>query len=190
MFKPSYLSAQGPHGAYGADEVTPPAESTSEKTTWGTRLTNTQATITTAQDTLTTVQETADSAKGLWDMITASFKKKPKKKTTPPPSVFDKAKAAMTPDEYARFLVGVKSTCGSAPKITSSKSGAYLACASKQADAVLAARNKTQTSFGQNTTDQGTEKKDYTWYYVGGAAGVLALGAAAWYFGIYRPKHK
>ncbi len=50
-----------------------------------------------------------------------------------------------------------------------------------------------QTTELTDQNDQGgltPEEKNYTWYYVGGAVGVLALGAAAWYFGIYRPKHK
>lgn len=202
MFKPSYLSAQGPYGAYGAGEETPPA-GTDEKAKAEEKFDLAKTTCASTFDPET--EETQYNlcvlaAKKVYEAALKEINKRLTQKlaegsdssgsTTKQPDMFSSYKAKMTPEEYALWLSNIKTACGKAPKILNAKDYTkYLLCAKQQAETILAARNNAPTGT-LTKTSLTTEEPNYTWYYVGGAAGVLALGAAAWYFGIYRPKHK
>jgi hypothetical protein len=89
----------------------------------------------------------------------------------------DPYKALLTPEEYARL----NTTCKFSGKLTDLKAfKAYVQCRKQTADQLIAALSKQTASLtGQTLT---TEEKDYTWYYVGGAAALAATGLAVWWF--------
>jgi hypothetical protein len=172
MFQPSYLSAAGPHGAYGADDTAAlPAESTPSAAS---RLDKAQGALSTAQSWVDVGTEASDLAKGIGQAL--GFKPKKKTTTTTAP-VQDPYKALLTPEEYARLTT----TCKFSGKLTDIKAvQAFAKCRKQTADQLIAARSKQTASLtGQTLT---TEEKDYTWYYVGGTAALAATGLAVWWF--------
>jgi len=204
MFKPSYLSAQGPYGAYGADA--PASEAAKEETIkdslykmcdekYGDDFFKRSGCKMAVGAAALLGEAALKKAACEWfDECSQTTTTTTPTTTTPrTPTMSEKFKAQMTAEEYALWLSTVKAKYGPMPiPLTKGFSGqkliAWMNAAQKEGDAILAKRY----SYPQDKKAAGltTEEPNYTWYYVGGVAALAAVVGAGWYFGIYRPKHK
>ncbi len=207
MFKPSYLSDAGSYGAYGVDygddaiygpplPADVPPSGTPEQTKFQQGLTKTQATVTQTSETVGQVKSVVDDIKGLGKALGIGGGKK--KTASPAPSApkdtaLEKIKAALTPEEYARFLSLTATTCGPRPSPLKAKDFMnWMICRQQQADSIIRMRTAQTTTLtstqqtgsgGSGETDQKTsgEEKDNTMLYVGGAVAVLALAVGGYF---------
>ncbi len=190
MFKPSYLSAQGPYGAYGAAygaDTAEAAEQAAQEKFDAAKVTCAK-TIDPEKHPLMyegCVQLARKAYEAALQGITQGLNPTTTTTTTtsgsPPPEDFTaKYKRVMTPEEYIRWTTEVKLKCGKRPSILKIKESTnYMICASKIANEILAARSGNSDTTKTKTAL--TAEKDYTWYYVGGVAGLLALTAGSYF---------